>query len=124
MISRVSVGVLLLALAVLAGLQYRWIGQISVTERQRLERSVQQSASRFVDDFSAELSYLATSLQLFDVPVDSIAIYSRFLNWRDNAAHPDLVRNLHVVRPSPSGAMELLPVGDQPFEPIPWPADL
>ena len=38
MVLRLSVAVSLVALLALAGLQYQWIGQIEVAERQRLER--------------------------------------------------------------------------------------
>ena len=59
MILRLSVGVSLVALLVLAGLQYHWIGQIAVAERQRLERNIAQSSEEFAEDFFDELRSLA-----------------------------------------------------------------
>lgn len=53
---------LTLLLALLAGLQYRWIGELSEAEKARLERSLERSARRFRAHFSRRLEEFATSL--------------------------------------------------------------
>ncbi len=53
---------LTLALALLAGLQYRWIGELSEAEKARLERSLERSAQRFRAQFNRRLEQFASSL--------------------------------------------------------------
>jgi len=53
---------LTLALALLAGLQYRWIGELSEAEKARLERSLERSARRFRAHFNRRLEQLAAGL--------------------------------------------------------------
>ena len=62
--SLIPVGFLVVALGVLALLQYRWIGEISQAERQRLQNAVRDSSDRFARDF-AELDPLELSPEIF-----------------------------------------------------------
>ncbi len=43
------------ALVLLAGLQYRWIGEMAEADRERLRRGAEASARQFRDDFNREL---------------------------------------------------------------------
>ncbi|MGI8639886.1 MAG: hypothetical protein ACR2MG_08015, partial [Pyrinomonadaceae bacterium] len=42
-------------LGLLATLQYQWLGQISQSERERLERNLQTDTQRFAEDFNREM---------------------------------------------------------------------
>ncbi|MGI8638514.1 MAG: hypothetical protein ACR2MG_00955, partial [Pyrinomonadaceae bacterium] len=42
-------------LCLLATLQYQWLGQISQSERERLERNLQTDTQRFAEDFNREM---------------------------------------------------------------------
>ncbi|HWJ56502.1 MAG TPA: hypothetical protein VNR90_09780, partial [Vicinamibacterales bacterium] len=44
---------------VLAVLQWRWIGEVSAMERQRMLSSLQSAAARFADDFDREMARAA-----------------------------------------------------------------
>ena len=55
---------LVLLVATLATLQYRWLGQVSEAERDRLRASLSQRASEFADDFDREIVRLYLSLQV------------------------------------------------------------
>src|SRR5947208_1305071 len=100
MLSRLSVVFLLVALPVLATLQYQWIGQISVAERQRLEEGVRDSSARFAEDFSEEIRRLFLTFELRDgLPADSKPILSRYEQWMLGAPYPHLLRALYLVRP-------------------------
>src|SRR3990172_3925028 len=44
--------------------QYRWAGQISQTERQRLQSALQTSVRNFSQDFSYDFQQLCESFQL------------------------------------------------------------
>ena len=48
----IAMALLLIGLAVL---QYRWVGQVSQAERERLKRALRTSADRIADDFDREI---------------------------------------------------------------------
>lgn len=102
MASRLSVALLLIALIVLAGLQYYWIGQISVAERQRLERSVRESSDEFAEDFALELRTLLSTWDSRDgtpaVSIDDASILTRYQDWVYSAGFPGLVEALYTLR--------------------------
>src|SRR5690349_14119476 len=43
-------------------LQYRWLGEISIAERERLQRSVQQSVFQVREDVNSEIASLCQAL--------------------------------------------------------------
>lgn len=120
---------LLILLSALATLQYRWIGQVSALERQRMEASLRTAAVRFADDFDREL---VRALAFFHGdPLaprgEALAGTARRLErWLAEAPFPELVRDVHHVSRDESGAwsLRLLRPETGDFEPRPWPADL
>jgi signal transduction histidine kinase len=96
--SRLLVALLLIALVVLAGLQYHWINQITVVERQRLERTGRDAANDFAEDFSADLRGLFVMLEQRPGGLpEPAAIASRLGAWTEIAAYPRLLRNLYFA---------------------------
>src|SRR5262245_61942737 len=122
MVLRLSVALSLVALLVLAGLQYHWIGQIAVAERQRLERRVAESASELAEDFTGELRSLAGELEPRFSPVDPVLIAMRYHDWAATAAYPGLVKSIYIAR-RPAEVLRLDPTMET-FEPDSWPAAL
>jgi signal transduction histidine kinase len=64
--SNVSLAVmvaLLLTLPILAGLQYRWIGQVSQAELERLQARLKADTAQFAQEFDDELQRAYTALQ-------------------------------------------------------------
>ncbi|MBV9959192.1 MAG: hypothetical protein JO360_12265, partial [Acidobacteria bacterium] len=57
------VAVMLVLLALLATLQYRWLGQVSEGERERMQASVSVGAARFSQDFNREITRAFLSFQ-------------------------------------------------------------
>jgi hypothetical protein len=49
-------GALIVLLALLAVLQYRWLGQVSAGERELMQASLRISADRFREDFNREFN--------------------------------------------------------------------
>src|SRR5688572_1217841 len=119
--SRLSVTFLFVVLAVLAGLQYHWIGQITDAERQRLQRSVRQAANDFSEDFSSDLRNLFGALELRPGTVLDSAIVARYQAWAERAAFPKLLRGLYLAGPD---EFLQLNVEQGRMQPIPWPAEL
>jgi two-component system sensor histidine kinase SenX3 len=99
--SLVVVGVLVVLLAVLATLQYRWIAQVSEAERTRLEASLHKATVGFCEDFDREIT---RAFAVFDVkqPGDdeqlSQSLANRLREWRSTATWPNLVKELLVIR--------------------------
>ena len=96
-----SVFLLLGLLAVLATLQYRWLGQISDGERVRLQNRLQIDTERFAEDFNREIRDVFHSFQL---NADSIrekdwsAFNEQFIVWRNKANYPNLIENIYFAQ--------------------------
>jgi signal transduction histidine kinase len=92
--------------AVLAALQYRWLGQVSDAERAQLSRSLTQRAREMSADFDAELSRLFESLRLTPDAVTSSswnAFAADLARWRETSRFPQMLGNLYLVVPGEGG---------------------
>lgn len=95
-----AVAVLIVLLGLLAFLQYRWLGQISDGERERLSRTVKADTGRFAEDFDNEIQ---SGYFNFQMNADDW----RARNWKEfnerydffveQAAYPDLVKNFYFI---------------------------
>src|SRR5213595_3581244 len=109
--SLILVGLLLILLPVLAVLQYRWIGEVSAAERDRLESSLRVASDRFGTDFDAELSRLAGAFQIRDgFPENGLAIVERYQNWAETTSYSKIVRSIALLKTSPDTAPQLYKV--------------
>lgn len=81
---------MLVMLPLLAVLQYRWLGEVSQAERERMQANLRTSAERFCADFDRELTTIYTQIQSLSEPnfyqpktdilsADFAARYSRWL---------------------------------------------
>lgn len=119
---------LLVLLATLATLQYRWIGQVSDLERQRMEESLRTAAVELADDFDQELARVMAYFHDPRTPKDE-SVEESVLDlerWRAEAPYPGLLKEVYRISPGASGALALscLRESERRFEPCPWPADL
>jgi hypothetical protein len=121
MVLRLSIALSLVALIVLAGLQYQWIGQIASAERQRLERGVAEAANYLAEDFTAELRQLTGVFEPRFQPVilDPVSIATRYHYWATSATYPNLLKSLYIVRP-PSEVLRMNRATEE-FAPDTWP---
>ncbi|HZG52345.1 MAG TPA: histidine kinase dimerization/phospho-acceptor domain-containing protein, partial [Pyrinomonadaceae bacterium] len=91
---------LVVLLVVLAALQYRWLGQVSAAERERMQGTLSAGAARFTEDFDRELGRVYFNLKL-DATAwrtrDGDAYAAHFEQWRAAAPHPRLVGDIYVV---------------------------
>ncbi len=78
------------ALLVLAVLQYRWIGQVSEADHDRLQRVLRNVVGRFRDDFNGELERM---VQVISSGPDE-SIEARVALWSDVAQHPALLKRV------------------------------
>src|SRR5690349_14375977 len=100
--------VLAVLLGMLAVLQYRWVGQLSADERDRIKDHLKDSADEFAEDFNRELTRAFFWLQVGpvirqeDTPEPDEARYER---WYSTAENPELIAAIYQVDldPVPSG---------------------
>ncbi len=111
-------GGLMLLLAGLAHLQWKWSGQVCTLERHRLETTLELTGARLVDDVDREITQVFAAMHPdLSAPADQrLALMTEQLaRWRATAAHPRLVKQVRVIRPggadppAPRGAL-LIPL--------------
>lgn len=103
----VLAGVLAALLLALASLQWRWLGQISTDERDRMQTSLRTQVVQFTQEFDRELTRAYFWLQAdrgaspgVTAAVDSVGHFQR---WYSSSPHPDLVRQIFVVAVADDG---------------------
>lgn len=105
----VSVAIVLFAaLLVLAVLQFRWIGQVSEADRDRLREGLRSSVTRFSDDFNGEIERLVQVVGRGPNPAlwADLTEHSEILKhvWpSDSADLPDNLRALAARLPATAG---------------------
>ena len=91
---------LLVLLPTLAVLQYRWVGQVSAAERDRMQRNVRIAAAQFHDEFDLEIAraFLALQVGPFTAREGSSDRYSEtYDTWVNTAPHPQIVANTYLI---------------------------
>lgn len=116
-------------LTLLATLQYRWVGELSEAELERLRTSAHRRAVAFAEEFDRELTraFLWFSLAPGEVREGHWqGLVRASERWRSNAPHPELVKGLYVAR-----ARKDLPPDRLVLDPSagrvvtgPWPSEL
>jgi hypothetical protein len=96
--SFIPVIILLVALAILAGLQYQWIGEISQAERQRLENNLRDSSERFARiSVKSCPAFPECSTRLGPFLGDANLLFVRYQEWKASASHPRLIQNIYAL---------------------------
>ena len=144
-VSAVSILVALVMLLVpaLAWMQYRWLGQLSEAERERMQRTLRTAAAQFATEFDTELSRTLVSLQVDGAAIRDqnwTAYAQRYSAWATSAAEPRIVRDVWLVDTLPGTRLPALESGTpvptdrlrirrwnpqaMTFETADWPDDL
>jgi signal transduction histidine kinase len=118
------VAVALLGLiALLATLQYKWLGRISDAERDHMRATLNTRASDFAQDFDGELT---RAYLLFQVdPQASGSLESRLAvrydRWQATARYPRLIEDIYSVGPEPGAAPQRFNPATHSLETTVWP---
>jgi len=120
---------LLVLLAVLATLQYRWSGEVSAMERQRMRSSLFTAGSRVADDFDREVTrvflYFHPAMEPLGDGEKTERVVRQYDRWKAEAPYPGLIRDVFLVRPNPDGAEVLvLRPAEHRFVASPWTPEL
>jgi signal transduction histidine kinase len=97
---KVLTGLLVVLLPVLAFMQYRWVGQVSEGERERMQRNLETAADQFRRAFDFELGQARQSLAVTTTVAreGSSSNYSvRYNSWLTTSEHPQVVADVYLV---------------------------
>src|SRR5262245_43579489 len=120
---------LVILLATLATFQYRWLGEVSQAERERMRASVRTRAADFGREFDSELTrtYVAFHVdgdRLDNDPAATLA--DAYAQWQSSGAAPGLVRDVYLVdgRITDQGPPRRFDPDRRVLEPVEWPPAL
>jgi signal transduction histidine kinase len=127
--SILSFGVLLalaVILVLLAVLQYRWSGQVSEAERERMQKSLNTATRQFQEEFYREIARVCATFQMEPVGFSRTSrnqYVRRYQDWMHTATHPQLIANLFLWEMGRDGDSLLLRLNQasMQFEPVEWP---
>ena len=88
-------------IAVLATLQYKWLGRISDAERERMTANLGAHSTSLAQEFDQELTRAYATFQLELTPDgENLAakLSARYDRWLATARHPRMVRDVYVLR--------------------------
>jgi signal transduction histidine kinase len=124
--SWIALGLLALVCGVLGVLQYRWTGEISGAERQRLRASLRERLRLLQTDFNSRISgfceALAPGASLVEALGKEQAYAAQYQLWKES--HEPLFRRVALAVPR-DGSLEfyLLDLGAARFAPGEWPPE-
>ncbi len=122
----VAVPALAAVLALLAVLQYKWSGQVSVATKAQMQSNLQNSLMAFRQDVGRELGAACLEIRTALDASHSInpsELKDQFQHWQQTAAHPNLVAHIYIWQdPSHQQPLRFDP-GQDKFERATWPQE-
>ena len=117
------------AVCTLAILQYRWTGQISRVEQQRLKASLAASVRTFDEEFSYQFQQLTETFEIDpEAPRASLEarVARQYSVWEHSSSVPGLLAGILIwkIDAVPSVYVERADERGEHFQQIAWPADL
>src|SRR5258708_40315512 len=94
-------GALFGLILLLATLQYRWLGQISGAERERMTATVNTRATGFGQDFDREVTRAYLLFQMDPMQQETGAavagLVARYDRWQATARFPRMIKEVYLV---------------------------
>ena len=120
------IGTLIGLLILLAVLQYKWLGQISESERQTMQTNLRNRARGFQEEFNKEVDRACLRIRMDADELgkdDWRELSERVERWKATATYPGMVKNRFLARGGREGQIELLKFDEtfKQFKPIEWP---
>lgn len=117
------------SIGLLGTLQYRWLGQVSAAERERMKSTLASWASAFSLDFDREITRAYLTFQLDSRREDAnlaTLIAERMEQWQATARFPRLLQEIYVVPRAGDveAALQKFNVATRFLEPVEWPEEL
>jgi signal transduction histidine kinase len=129
--TELAVAAMAVLLGVLAVLQYRWVGQLSADERERLRSHADTQAENLTEEFNRELTRAFFWLQVGpelrrDAPLE--AEVDRYARWYSAAPRPEIVKTIYRLTEPGAGqgawVVERFVRDQARLETIAWPTEL
>jgi signal transduction histidine kinase len=123
-------GTLLGLILLLATLQYRWLGQISGAERERMTAMLNTRATAFGEDFDRELTRAYLLFQLDPMQGEQSpagGLGTRHDRWQATGRFPRMIKDVYLVPSSGAGTepgLQRYNPSTRFLEPADWPASL
>ena len=115
-------------IAVLATLQYRWLGKISDAERERMTANLGAHATAFAQEFDRELTRAYVTFQLDPAPEEenlAARLTARHDRWTASARHPRMIKEIYVASRGDAGTeLQRYSPSTRFVEPAQWPEAL
>ena len=116
-------------IALLATLQYQWLGQISTAERERMKAHLASRTTAFTQDFDREITRAYLTFQLDPVREgENLAarLADRFAGWQGTSRYPRLIKDIFIVSRGGDGAVSIQRYNTTTrfIEPAEWPDSL
>ena len=112
-------------MALLATLQYRWLGQISDAERDRMRSTLSTGASELAQDLDRELTraYLLFQVEPGEDDEVSRQLFERYGRWHATSRFPRLLKDIHIVSGDESARrLRRFDLKERRLVPADWPA--
>jgi len=122
----ILIGVLVALLALLAILQYRWLGQISIAERQTMQTNLRNQARGLEEEINKEIDQAGSRLRMSAASLRSQSwdeLAERYARWKNAATYPGLIKALFLTHVDRDGHFDLLQLDEssKQFKPTSWP---
>ena len=116
-------------IAVLATLQYQWLGRISDAERERMTSNLRAHATALAHEFDRELTRAYVTFQLdAGRETENVAarLTQRYERWMATARYPRLVGRVYVATfgDGEPATLQSFDPGSRFVEPVVWPPEL
>lgn len=123
-----SVGFLAVLCLILAILQYRWLGEVSVAERGRLKEGLNSALSRISSDFNNEMATIGSALRPSNAEIATEgreqAYAARYTQWMETYPTPNFIKNVALAVPAgKSVELKVLHTDTLSFVPSRWPEE-
>src|SRR4029078_3174769 len=89
-------------IALLATLQYKWLGQISGAERERMTSTLNQRANGFAQDVDREVTRASLLFRLDPRHPEqgpAAGLLARYDRWQATGRFPRLIKDVYLVPP-------------------------
>jgi signal transduction histidine kinase len=118
---------MLALLPLLAVLQYRWVGEVSQAERERMQANLRTASAQFSREFDHELTRAGVTFRMDGATLsekDWDRWAAHYEEWTRTAPDPELLRRVGFIEASEAGEMRFLAFNatTKRLEPAEWPA--
>jgi signal transduction histidine kinase len=122
----IALGCVALLCCVLAFLQYRWIGEISRAEQDRLRNGLRIALARISEEFNSGIESACAALQPANPEIENLgrerAYSARFAVWHKSAKYRNLFSAIGLAIPVENDiSLKILDMSTGDFHPAPWP---